>query len=465
MNKRAMSLDALRGLAIVGMVLSATLGPGLPSWMHHAQEPPPSFAYNPAISGITWVDLVFPLFLFAMGAAFPLSIGKRASRGESRLKITFDILKRGLKLAFFSVYVQHFYPYMLNPEGGIGVWSISILSFALLFPMFMKLPWKMPSSVRTGIKAAAYLAGTALLLAVCKEPIGFGVLKTNNPILLILAYMSVLGGLSYLFTIGKPLLRCAIIVLLSAFTVGSTVDGSWHSAVSMFNPIEGFYQPDYIKYLLIVLPATFAGGRMKRWANVEAERFKPKPFAAGISMAAVSLAVVAANLYFLFTRQMVWGVVSTSILLLGGLAMLSWLARGRRLWNDLFSAGAFLILLGLMLEPLGGGIKKDPPTLSYLFVTCGIGFMFLFMFHIFCDCLGMEKPLKFLSMPGQNPMVAYVAGDLLVNPLLNIVGLFPVLLAFFARSPLLALVQGLFLTSLSVLITMFFTRMRWFWRT
>ena len=75
-TRRAHSLDALRGYAIMTMILAATEAFGiLPAWMYHAQEPPPTHVFNPHIYGITWVDLIFPFFLFSMGAAIPLSLG------------------------------------------------------------------------------------------------------------------------------------------------------------------------------------------------------------------------------------------------------------------------------------------------------------------------------------------------------------------------------------------------------
>ena len=76
MNNRALSIDALRGYAIITMVLSATIVHGvLPGWMHHAQVPPPDHIFNPDLPGLTWVDMVFPAFLFALGAALPCSVG------------------------------------------------------------------------------------------------------------------------------------------------------------------------------------------------------------------------------------------------------------------------------------------------------------------------------------------------------------------------------------------------------
>ena len=59
MTKRAYALDALRGYAIITMVLSATVAwNSLPGWMYHAQTPPPDRAFDASLSGITWVDLV-----------------------------------------------------------------------------------------------------------------------------------------------------------------------------------------------------------------------------------------------------------------------------------------------------------------------------------------------------------------------------------------------------------------------
>ena len=54
--KRAYALDALRGLAILGMLLSGQLPFGefsLPSWMYHAQVPPPDHVWNGNLPGIT----------------------------------------------------------------------------------------------------------------------------------------------------------------------------------------------------------------------------------------------------------------------------------------------------------------------------------------------------------------------------------------------------------------------------
>ena len=80
MNNRAYAVDILRGLAIVGMVLSGYIAwnPDLPAWLFHAQLPPPSFVFDASVAGITWVDLVFPFFLFFDGRGLSALAGPQA---------------------------------------------------------------------------------------------------------------------------------------------------------------------------------------------------------------------------------------------------------------------------------------------------------------------------------------------------------------------------------------------------
>ena len=97
-GERANSLDALRGYAIITMVLASTIfSYVLPAWMSHIQTPPPNHVFRPDIPGISWVDLVFPFFLFSMGAAMPFAVGLKIDKGAKRASLCLNALKRGLK--------------------------------------------------------------------------------------------------------------------------------------------------------------------------------------------------------------------------------------------------------------------------------------------------------------------------------------------------------------------------------
>ena len=130
----------------------------------------------------------------------------------------------------------------------------------------------------------------------------------------------------------------------------------------------------------------------------------------------------------------------------------------------IFNAGAYLLLLGLCFEPFQEGIKKDPATFSYFFVTSGLAFLALLFLSIVCDYFRCVRSSRFLVMSGQNPMIAYVVGDLFIMPLANILGLAS-LLSYFQQNAWLGFLQGVIITSLAVLVTMFFTKIKWFWRT
>ena len=90
--------------------------------------------------------------------------------------------------------------------------------------------------------------------------------------------------------------------------------------------------------------------------------------------------------------------------------------------------------------------------------------MALLAFNIICDFYGYVRSTKFLVMSGQNPMIAYVAGDLLIMPVAGLLEITP-LLQYFSLNVGLGFLQGVILTTIAVLVTMLFTRIKWFWRT
>lgn len=96
---RVMSIDALRGfdmfwiiggdaavlalLKLIGTSTALSLG----RQFEHA-------AWN----GFTFWDLIYPLFLFVVGASMPFAVSRRVEKGESRRRIAGHILKRFLVL-------------------------------------------------------------------------------------------------------------------------------------------------------------------------------------------------------------------------------------------------------------------------------------------------------------------------------------------------------------------------------
>ena len=98
-TKRFLALDVFRGLTIAFMIIVNSPG----NW---------GFVYDPlehaAWHGFTPTDLVFPSFLFAVGAALSYSMEK--FRGHPSAEVTFKILKRTALLFLFG-FLMYWYPF------------------------------------------------------------------------------------------------------------------------------------------------------------------------------------------------------------------------------------------------------------------------------------------------------------------------------------------------------------------
>src|SRR4029077_1294803 len=102
---RLTSIDALRGFVMFVMIFVNDLsgaGKIVPDWMVHFSDRHPKGS-----SGMTFVDLVFPAFLFIVGMSVPFSLGGRMAKGEPFLKTLGHIAIRTLSLLFIGILMVH----------------------------------------------------------------------------------------------------------------------------------------------------------------------------------------------------------------------------------------------------------------------------------------------------------------------------------------------------------------------
>ena len=104
MTGRIASLDALRGFDMFWIIGGDALLRSLPAV---TDTPATRFLARQmehnAWAGFTFYDLIFPLFLFIIGAVMPFSLLKRAEKGESRRRIQLHVVKRSLILIFLGL--------------------------------------------------------------------------------------------------------------------------------------------------------------------------------------------------------------------------------------------------------------------------------------------------------------------------------------------------------------------------
>lgn len=464
---RALSLDALRGYAIITMVLSGQIASGiLPAWMYHAQVPPPDGIFNPAIYGITWVDLVFPFFLFAMGAAFPLSVGRKAEKGESKWNLSWGIFERYIRLTYFAIFIQHLYPWVISPTDQTPItWMLSISGFILLFPMFLRIPGNIPNWLRRVIEFGGYGAGIALMLCIdFFQDRTFDISKSNI-IILVLANMAFFGTLIYLFTIKNKWARIGVLPFILAVFLSSQTEGSWASSVFNYSPFSWMYQFRFLKYLFIVLPGSIAGEYLVEWMHSSNSLNKNQNKDKTIPLLLIAcIGIIVLNLWGLFTRNLLINLFTTSAVLVAIYYLVKGNDANRTLWRKLYVMGAYLLMLGLFFEAYEGGIRKDDSTYSYYFVTSGLACFALIGFSIMCDYFKWRWISTPFGMTGKNPMIAYVACSMFIVPLFRLVGIFD-WLKYLEEDPWLGFVRGVILTGIAMLIAIFFTKIKWFWRT
>jgi heparan-alpha-glucosaminide N-acetyltransferase len=148
-SARIVSVDVLRGLVVLVMIFVNDVAsvPGAPAWMKHVD---PHDA-----DGMTFVDVVFPAFLFVVGMAIPLSVGRRLDAGEPVRSVWRGVLARTAALLVIGVL-------MVNTETIARDGIVPAALWTLLMYVGVLLAWTRWGGAG---RAAMRVAGVALLVA------------------------------------------------------------------------------------------------------------------------------------------------------------------------------------------------------------------------------------------------------------------------------------------------------------
>lgn len=461
-SKRIASIDLIRGIAITGMVLCANIGfnSGLPAWMFHAQTPPPTYAFNPDVAGLTWVDLVFPFFLFPMGAAFPFAMRKRLENGRSGWEVAGSLVKRWVILTLFAILLGNAYSIgnTVRP-----MWQAYLFEIALWAGLFLSLVRISPQGdgrkKHPGLimNISGIILITALSFVYTKYfglPIDKG---TSDIIIMILAVIAVSGGLVWMFTKDNIRLRWLIFLLVAAFKALDSYLPQTLDFVPSCSRIGWFFNWEWLQYLLIVIPGSIVGDMILRHSRSGG---KPSLGSCDVAAGFLALTAVFVQLWGLFTRNVLADFIISAALAAAFIA-LTW--KNKDIFTKTALLGFALMLAGIAFDPVDGGITKDYCNLSYLFTTGGMAALvtaFLLMLEL---RFGVKGP--FLAGVGQNPMLAYTVTNFLIGPVLYLIGFMPWLMDLATGSPLLGVLQGVVITFLMMCTTYLFTRLKLFWRS
>ena len=454
-TKRIITIDILRGITIFAMILCANIYfPNLPAWMFHGQTPPPDFGFDPSVKGITWVDLVFPFFLFTMGAAFPLAMRKRLESGVSRWAVAGSLVKRWLILTAFAILLGNAYSIGASPRPDVVKGLFSIVLWGGLFMALVRVKDEKKGAIIN-------LCGLVMLIAMAvlaKTYMGLTLTHwSSDVIIMILANVALAGGLLWMFTKDSLRLRWLVLVFIIALKALSSYAPQALDWVPAMGKIGWFFSWGYMQYLVIALAGSIVGDKLlshsKSGEKAEIDRWH-------LIAGCIALAAMLLQLWGLFTRQVLADFI-ISAMLGAAFVTLTWKRRNIMTWLGYFGFG--FMLVGIMFDPIDGGITKDYCNLAYMLTTTGM----TALTGAFVLALELKWNIKGrgLSGCGQNPMLAYTVTNFITTPILALLGIGPWLAAQGFASPTWAIINGLTYTLIMVAITCFFTKKKLFWRS
>ncbi len=331
-----------------------------PPWMKHFHGP----------NGMTFVDLVFPAFLFIVGMAIPIAMNLRLSRGESPWKLLLHVLVRSVSLLAIGILMVNA---ERGPDGRLMGWGpmpwtalmfiSSVLAFCSISP-----PTRNPSphtrSVLRIVTVALRVCGIAGMIWLALAYRGkHGRILTLSPFSISTDWYGILGMIGWAYLVASiaylifrnhrtALLGC-VVLLMGLFA-------------AEHNPVR--HGPQYDFWL-------------SQYVNV------------GVTLGSQGAIAVA-------------GVILGTILLTADTASL--LARAR--FTLLFSAGfAAAALLVYYLW----GISKNAATPSWCLWSCAITAGLWFLFYLLADVLHFTWFARPWAIAGQNVLLAYLISEMM----------------------------------------------------
>ena len=346
---RVVSIDVFRGLTMAVMIFVNALAEvhGLPRWTYHAHAQE---------DRMTYVDMVYPFFLFIVGMAMPLSIAQRLKRNASLLSLWGHVAVRVVGLVVLGLILanaDYCDPQRMRMSG--GVWGLLALICAGLYLNVY------PKSDRFSRYFRALrvigLLGVVVLFAIFRRSTPDG-----HAAWIDFSYPEILG------LIGLTYLAVAILYIPSR---------RWKWAPTVW-------------FILLVTLCALSTAKLLQFPN----QFPLYvwPFGNG-AMACLIMA----------------GVMTTSIFLGTGANGEPRHSVGRRIGTAVSLALA-MIAAGWLLTPLG--ISKIRATPTWSLYSAGAAVLAFTLLYWLCDVRKKTRWAFFVRAAGENTLTTYLLPDL-----------------------------------------------------
>jgi heparan-alpha-glucosaminide N-acetyltransferase len=352
---RITSIDALRGLVMFTMIFVNDIAGVSPNIV------PPSMRHFKGKSGMTFVDMVFPAFLFIVGMSIPFALGGRLRSGEKCWKTMPHVIGRTLSLLFIGIL-------MVNDESpgpdmsGMSptLWSVlmflsAILAFCSISPPRAQAgAWK-PATCAV---RALGLFGMVALAFMFRSDKGQRII-TLSPFSIHTEWYGILGLIAWAYFVGS--------VVYLTFRANAT------ALLGCVVLLLGLYPADRT--------GLFDGVWLGRYLGIgEMLGAHPSITVAGLLLASILVSSEKPSLL---------RTVRFALLFVLGFA------------------AAALLFNGLY------GINKNQATPSWCLWACAITAALWLIFHLVCDQAPPPRAAKVLAIAGQNVLLAYLISEML----------------------------------------------------
>jgi len=357
---RITSIDALRGLVMFTMIyvndIAGVPGTIVPSWMKHFHGK----------SGMTFVDLVFPAFLFIVGMSIPFGLGSRLSKGEALWKIILHVAVRTLSLLFIGILMVNETPSSEKMGWSGALWATlmyfsAILAFCTISPPQKSAPADSREGTYCMISLALRLLGLATLVYLAfafRGEDGHRIISLT-PFSIHTEWYGILGLIGWAYLVG------ALVFLVvrghRTALLGSAVCLLCLYPADQHGAFNGFWLAHYVGI----------GGTLGSLASITV---------VGLLLATILVAP---------DTSAVWSRTRFTLLFIAGCAAGAWLLHGIY------------------------GINKNNATPSWCLWACAITAALWLFFYFLSDV----SPLGFIARPfaiaGQNVFLAYLLSEML----------------------------------------------------
>jgi heparan-alpha-glucosaminide N-acetyltransferase len=341
---RLASIDIFRGLTMVVMIFVNDLDSvrGLPWWTHHMAA---------KINAMTYVDMVFPFFLFIVGLSMPLAIQQRLKKNPSIPALWLHVFIRSASLVVLGLILANA---ELGDPTRMGIspnlWAFLALAGAALFLSVYK-------GSERATKIHRWLRILGLVLTVAMFAIFRRTTQDGHVAWIDGSYAEILGIIGYTYF--------AVAVLYIPTRRWLWAPLTWFVALLAFNCVCSAGNNALVAHLPLYI-----------W-----------PFHNG-SSACIIMAGIVTSVIFLGAHR--WQALHQKILL--GLAF-----------------AVLTLIAGRLLTPLG--ISKIRATPTWDLYSIGAAVLFFTLLYWICDVKKRTAWAAFVRPAGSNTLLTYLIPD------------------------------------------------------